>query len=110
MKRLHRFLSIIFVVAMVAGCTATPDLDSSKGACYLKADSADVYLKVFDLNPAGNMGPLIWQGRINQGKTVRIKTAHDYFRYYYNLQPDIDQPLSSGLDRACDNLAIVSVP
>jgi len=110
MKRTYRFVSIIFIVATIFGCAATPDLDSNKGACYLKAAPTDVYLKVFDLNPAGNMGQLIWQGKINQGETVRIKTPHAYFRYYYNLQPDVDQPLSSGLDHTCDNLEIVSVP
>jgi len=110
MRRIDRFVFVIFIVATLAGCASKADLDSNKGACYLKATRADVYLKVFDLNPAGSMGPLIWQGRISQGETIQIKSPHAYFRYYYNLQPGVDRPLSSGLDRTCDNLEIVSVP
>ena len=110
MKRTRRFLSIIFFAALIAGCSATPDVDSEKGACYLKAVHSDVYVKVFDLDRDGNMGPLIWQGRINQNETARIKTPHAYFRYYYNSEPDVDQPLSGGFDKDCDDLDVVVVP
>ena len=107
---MRRFVSIIFFAAVISGCSATPDVDSAKGACYLKAAHADVYVKVFDLDRHGNMGPLIWQGRINKDETARIKTPHAHFRYYYNSQPDVDQPLSGGLDKACDDLEVVFVP
>lgn len=110
MKRTRRFVSIIFFAALIAGCSATPDVDSKKGACYLKAVHSDVYVKVFDLDRDGNMGPLIWQGRINQNETARIKTPHAYFRYYYNSEPDVDQPLSGGNDRSCNNLETILVP
>ena len=110
MKRIHRFVPIIFFAAIITGCSSTPDVDSDKGACYLKAAHGDIYVKVFDLDRDANMGPLIWQGRINQGQTARIKTPHAHFRYYYNSQPDVDRPLSSGPDKACDDLDVVIVP
>jgi len=110
MKRIHRLVPIIFFAVVISGCSTTADVDSDEGACYLKATHSDVYVKVFDLDRDGNMGPLIWQGRINQGETARIKTPHAHFRYYYNSEPDVDQPLSGGLDKACDDLEVVFVP
>jgi hypothetical protein len=110
MLKISRCLALFCWVALVAGCAATAEVDTEEGACYLEAAQGDVYVKAFDLDRNGNMGPLIWQGRIQQGQTARIRTAHAYFRYYYNLQPDVDQPLSGGLDKACDDLDVVSIP
>jgi hypothetical protein len=107
---MRRFVSIIFFAAVISGCSATPDVDSEKGACYLKAAHSDVYVKVFDLDRDGNMGSLVFQGRINQRMGARIKTSHAQFRYYYNPDPDVDQPLSSGPDKACDDLDVVFLP
>jgi hypothetical protein len=110
MKRIHQFVSIIFFTAVITGCSATPDAGSDEGACYLKAAHGEVYVKVFDLDPNGNMGPLIFQGKIDQRTGARIKTAHAQFRYYYNTAPHVDQPLSSGPDQACDDHDVIFVP
>lgn len=110
MKRIRQLVSIIFLAGVIAACAAAPDVDTREGACLLKAAHSDVYLKVFDLDRNGNMGPLIWQGRINQGQTARIKTSQAYFRYFYNSEPDVDRPFSSGLDKACDDLDVLVVP
>ena len=110
MKRLHRFVPIIFFAAVIAGCSSAPDVDSKEGACYLKAAQGEVYVKVFDLDPDGNMGPLVFQGIIDQHTGTRIKTAHAQFRYYYNPNPGVDQPLSSGSDQACDDNDAVKIP
>jgi len=110
MKCIHRFVPILFFAAIITGCSATPDVDSDKGACYLKAAHNEVYVKVFDLDPDGNMGALIFQGKIDQRMGTRIKTAHAQFRYYYNPDPNVDRPLSSGPDQACDDHDVVVVP
>ena len=110
MKRIHQFVPIIFLAALISGCSSTPDGESDDGACYLKAARSEVYVKVFDLDSAGNMGALIFQGKINQRMGARIKTSHAQFRYYYNAEPHIDQPLSSGPDQACDDLDVIFVP
>jgi hypothetical protein len=110
MNRILRLIPIIFFAAVITGCSATPDVDSDKGACYLKTAHSEVYVKVFDLDPDGNMGPLIFQGKINQRMGARIKTSHAQFRYYYNSEPHVDQPLSSGADQTCDDLDVILVP
>jgi hypothetical protein len=110
MKRINRFIPIIFLAAVIAGCSSTPDVDSDEGACYLKAAQGEVYVKVFDLDPNGNMGALIFQGKIDQHTGTRIKTAHAQFRYYYNPNPSVDQPLRSGPDQACDDHDVVRIP
>jgi hypothetical protein len=104
------FLTLIFWAMLLAGCAATSGVETSDGACYLRAAHSNVYLKVFDVDSDGNMGALIWQGRINQGQTARIRTTHAYFRYFYNSEPDVDQPFRSGADKACDDLDTVDVP
>lgn len=110
MNRIFARLALFFLAVLVAGCAATSEVGTREGACTLKAAQGDVYLKVFDLDRNGNMGALIWQGRINQGQTARIKTSRAYFRYFYNSEPDVDRPFSSGLDKACDDLDVVVVP
>ena len=110
MKRIYRFIPIIFFAAVIAGCSSTPDADSDEGACYLKAARAEVYVKVFDLDPDGNMGPLLFQGKIDQHTGARVKTAHAQFRYYYNPNPSVDQPLNSGPDLACDDHDVILIP
>ena len=110
MNRIRQLVSIIFLAGVIAACAVGPDVDTREGACRLKAAQSDVYLKVFDLDRNGNMGPLIWEGRINQGQTALINTSQAYFRYFYNSEPDVDRPFSSGPDKACDDLDVVVVP
>ncbi|MGD8963744.1 MAG: hypothetical protein PVF29_12030 [Desulfobacterales bacterium] len=110
MIRIGRPLTLLFMVVLVAGCAATSDGGPAEGACYLKATHGDVYLRVFDVDRNGNMGALVWQGRINQDQTTRIQTTHAYFRYFYNSEPDVEQPFRSGADKVCDDLATVDVP
>ena len=110
MKRILRFVPVIFFSAVIAGCSSTPGVDSDEGACYLKAGQGEVYVKVFDLDPDGNMGPLLFQGKIDDQTGARIKTAHAQFRYYYNPDPSVDRPLSSGPDLACDDHDVVRIP
>lgn len=108
--RIYRLLPIVFFAAVIAGCASTPDAGSDEGACYLKAARGEVYVKVFDLDADGNMGPLIFQGKIDQQTGTRIKTAHAQFRYYYNPDPGVDRPLSSGPDLACDDHDVLRIP
>jgi hypothetical protein len=110
MNTIGRHLALVFFTALIAGCANGPDVDTETGACYLKAAHSDVYLKVFELDNDGNMGALIWQGKINQGQTERIGTAHARLRYFYNSQPDVEQPLKGGVDKSCNDLEIVDVP
>ena len=110
MNKIVRHLAIVVWVALAAGCAATTDIETKEGACYLKASDHDVYLKVFDVDSNGNMGALIWQGRIHQSQTARIKTTHARFRFFYNAEPGVEQPFRSGEDKRCDDLDVVAVP
>ena len=110
MLRIRRPLFLFIMAVLVAGCATPSEIDKEEGACYIKAAHGDVYLRVFDVDSDGNMGALIWQGRVNQGQTARIRTSHAYFRYFYNSEPDVDQPFRSGMDKACDDLDTVDVP
>jgi len=95
---------------MLALLLPAQNSEAEEGSCYLKANNSDVFLIVYDLDPDGNQGAQIWQGRINHGETAKITTPHGMFRYDYNAQPDVDQPLSGGFDRYCSNLETVLVP
>jgi hypothetical protein len=110
MKTIYRFVSIIFFALLLTGFLSVPTANAEEGSCYLKATNKDVFVIVFDLDRDGNQGPKIWQGRINQGESVKITTPHGLFRYDYNAEPDQDQPLSGGNDRECNNLEIILVP
>ena len=114
MKTIYRILPIAFITVVLsgvfAGCSSSPAVDSDESACYLKAARGEVYVKVFDLDPDGNMGPLLFEGKIDQQTGTRIKTTHAQFRYYYNPDPGVDRPLSSGPDLACDDHDVVRIP
>jgi hypothetical protein len=110
MKRFYRFIAIYIFAIIVANLSSASKLSATEGSCYLKALRTDVYVKLYDLNRAGEKGPQIWQGRINQGQKVLITTPHARFRYYYNDQPDINQPMNAGSDRWCDSGRTVAIP
>jgi hypothetical protein len=95
---------------ILAGVFVGQHAEAEEGSCYLKANTKDVYVIVFDLDREGNKGHQIWQGRINQGESVKITTPQARFIYDYNDQPDEDQPLSGGSDRWCNNLETILVP
>jgi hypothetical protein len=96
------FLMIVFLAAQ--------NSNAEEGSCYLQADESDVFLIVYDLDDDGNQGTQIWEGRINQGESAEITAPHGQIRYDYNDQPDVDQPLSGGSDRWCNNLETILVP
>lgn len=110
MRTIYRILPIVFLSVTLAGLFAGQHADAEEGSCYLKATNKDVFVIVFDLDRDGNQGDQIWQGRINQGESVKITVPHGRFRYDYNAEPDKDQPLSGGFDRSCSNLETILVP
>jgi hypothetical protein len=110
MRTICRILPIAFLVVILAGVFVGQHADAEEGSCYLKATNTDVFVIVYDLDREGNKGRQLWQGRINQGKSVKITAPHGRFIYDYNDQPDEDQPLSGGADRWCNNLETILVP
>ncbi len=110
MKGIYRLLSIIFIVIVLTGLISAAKTAAQPGSCYLKANFKDVFVVIYELDRAGNMGGMIWQNRINQGQEVLITVPHARFRYFYNDNPNINQPLSGGLSRWCDGKRTVGVP
>ena len=110
MRKIYRIVFIIFFAVVLTGFLSIPQADAEEGSCYLKASNTDVFIIVFDMDRDGNQGHQIWQGRINQGESVKITAPHARFRYDYNSQPDKDQPLSGGQDRSCNSGETVLVP
>jgi hypothetical protein len=99
-------LSVFFLVGFFTGLPAAAEENS----CYLKSNTQDVFVIVYDMDREGNQGQQIWQGRINQGESVKITAPNGRFRYEFNAQPEEDQPLSGGKDRWCNNLNTILVP
>ena len=110
MKESNRVLSIIFTVIVIIGLISAAKTSAQSGSCYIKTSYKDVYVVVYELDRNGNMGTMIWQDRINQGQEVLITVPHARFRYFYNNNPDINQPLSGGFNRWCDGRRTVGVP
>jgi hypothetical protein len=110
MRKIVRVLSFAFLSLTLTCLFAGQDAAAAEGTCVLKAHTQDVFVIVFDIDDEGNQGRQIWQGRINQGESVKITAPHGRFRYDYNDQPDKDQPLSGGQDRWCNNMNTILVP
>lgn len=101
---------IVISAIVFFGFLSTAESIAEEGTCYLQATNSDVFVKVFDLDRDGNMGQMVWEGRINAHQSVKITMPHGRFRYYYNAQPDEDQPTSGGFDRWCNNNHSVLIP
>ena len=110
MRKPYSSLSIALFALILAAVFSGQNAAADEGSCYLKASNKDVFVIVYDLDGDGNQGAQIWQGRLNQGESVKITTPHGRFRYDYNDQPEENQPLSGGNDRWCNNLNTVLVP
>jgi hypothetical protein len=110
MIKIHQFVPIIFWAAILTAFLPAQNANAEEGSCYLKATNTDVFVIVFDMDRDGNQGRQIWQGRINQGESVKITAPHGRLRYDYNSEPDKDQPLSGGIDHGCNNLESILVP
>jgi hypothetical protein len=95
---------------MSAGFFPVLRADAEEGTCVLEASNQDVFVLVWDQDGEGNKGRQIWQGRINQGESAKIKAPHAIIRYSYNDQPDEDQPLSGDVSRSCSGGEIILVP
>ena len=110
MRKIFWILPFACLYLMFIGFFAGQDAAAAEGTCVLKAHTQDVFVIVFDIDDEGNQGRQIWQGRINQGESVKITAPHGRFRYDYNDQPDEDQPLIGGQDRWCNNMNTILVP
>lgn len=110
MKLNTKPLSILLLAMIAVGFVFPPEAASEPGSCILQATDDDVFVIIYDINNDGSRGPQIWEGRINAGQSVRINTPHQEFVYYYNAQPDTDQPLSGGTERWCNNGEVILVP
>jgi hypothetical protein len=109
MKKIFRIVFIILFTVISAGFLSILKANAEEGTCVLEANK-DVFVIVWDQDDEGNKGRQIWQGRINQGKTVKITAPHAQIRYSYNDQPDEDQPLSGDVDRWCNSDETILVP
>ena len=110
MNKTFERLSIVLLAILLTGILSPPDARTEEGSCYLKATNTDVFVIVFDMDRAGNKGGKLWQGRINEGESVKITVPNARFVYDYNDQPDDDQPLSGGTERWCNDGEIILVP
>ena len=109
MKRIYRIVFVILFAVMSASFFSIPQANAEEGTCVLEANQ-DVFVIVWDHDNQGNKGRQIWQGRINQGKSVKITAPHAHIRYSYNDQPEEDQPLTGDTDRSCSNNETILVP
>ena len=107
-KSFNPFLFAVITILLSAFVMPSAVL-SDEGTCYLEAVT-DVYVEVYDLDPEGNHGGMIWSGRLKDGETALIKAPHGRFRYKYNSEPDKKQALSVGPDKWCDGKNNVAVP
>lgn len=108
MKKTFDALVVAISITLVLGLMLSSVATAEEGTCYLKADR-DVYIKVFDYDD-GHRGGILWQGRLNEGKTLLLKAPHGQFSYEYNDQPDVHQPLDSAGDRMCNSNKTIGVP
>ncbi len=109
MRIKFRTVLIILFTVMAAGFLSIFKAAAEEGTCVLQANK-DVFVMVWDHDEEGNKGRQIWQGRINQGKSVKITAPHAQIRYSYNDQPDENQPLSGDVDRSCSSNEVILVP
>ena len=71
MKRIFQLLTIFSLAVLLTGVLAASKTSAEGGSCYLKALRTDVFVKVYDLKRNGDMGSLLWVGRVNYHRQRR---------------------------------------
>ncbi len=111
MKKSLDVLVVAAIITLVMGLTPPSAATfSEEGTCILKAYPNDVYLEVYDWDNDGNRLGILWQGRLNAGKSITINAPHGVLSWDYNAQPDVDQPLDSAQKRMCNSNETFNVP
>lgn len=110
MKKSLGALVVATVITLVMGLASPAAAFSEEGTCILKAYPNDVYLEVYNWDNDGNRLGILWQGRLNKGKTITINAPHGLLSWDYNAQPDVDQPLDSADQIMCNSNETFNVP
>ena len=102
-------IAILGLLAPILAVNLSSPLSAkSVDTCFIKANTRDVYVIVYDVDRSGNKGYELWKGWIRQGTERRIDTNTGQIRYYYALSDN--QPLSGDIGRLCNRGGSISVP
>jgi hypothetical protein len=109
MRRKLEILLIAVSLTMLWGLMSSTAAMEEEGTCYLKA-TTDVYMEVYDYDEDDNRTGFLWKGRLNEGKSIKIKAPRGRLSFDFNDLPDQDRPLSSADEVMCTDDRTVSVP
>ena len=84
MKTSFEALVVAAIITLVMALMSPTAATAEEGTCILKAYPDDVYLVVYDWDNDGNRGGILWQGRLNAGKSITINAPHGLLSYDYN--------------------------
>jgi hypothetical protein len=107
--RTRVLLAILGLLASIFAVNlSSPPSAKSVETCFIKANTRDVYVIVYDEDRRGNKGYELWKGWIRQGTERRIDTDSGHIRYHYALSDT--QPLSGDIGRLCNSGGSIGVP
>ena len=102
-------IAILGLLAPILAVNLSSPLSAkSVDTCFIKANTRDVYVIVYDVDRSGNKGYELWKGWIRQGAERRIDTNNGQIRYHYALSDN--QPLSGDISRLCNSGGSIGVP
>ena len=87
-----------------------PNVISEDHQCRIRSRASNLFLNVYDVQPSGNPGIIIWQGTLNRGQQIPLNTAYGRFFYTYRTDLDSQTSMINGINRFCQNKEIIDIP
>jgi hypothetical protein len=109
---------LYFLFAVFLAVLLPADVYAGHNVCSIKADDAVVWVRVFDLDPDGNVKHgynsgyyarrILWRGMLKKGQAQEIRSSNGEISYEYEASSD-NRSYGANL-ASCSHGELISVP
>ena len=109
MKYFHPFLSVIFGVAFLV-LVYTKNGISEDNICYLKSNTENLHVSVYEYLPDGTIGRRILNSVLEEDQRILLKSEYEKIYYEYNNDPELPSSVAMGFIRSCKEKETFTLP
>ena len=109
MKYIHPFLSCMLMVPFLV-FVLIDNAISEDNICYLKSNTANLQVSVYEFLPAGTIGKQILKGVLKKDQQILLKSKYGKIYYEYSTEPEGHSSVAMGFIRSCKEKEIFLLP
>ena len=109
MKYIHPFLSCMLMVPFLV-FVLIDNAISEDNICYLKSNTANLHVSVYEFLPAGTIGKQILKGVLKKDQQILLKSKYGKIYYEYSTEPEGHSSVAMGFIRSCKEKEIFLLP